>query len=486
MKKIGLTLAFFVLVTVGILTVRTSHFVSKQIQVSPANDIELDAALATERLSKAIQYMTISAPEAAASSGEEFSRLHDHLRTSFPTVHRALKREVVGDYSLLYSWQGGDSRLKPALLMGHMDVVPIDPSSERQWTNPPFSGRLADGYIWGRGALDDKASVLAILEAVEQLLKDDFRPQRTLYLAFGHDEEVGGRNGAGNIAALLRSRNVELEYVLDEGGAILDGMIPGLANPAALVGIAEKGYASLELTVTGAGGHASMPPIGTAIGILSQAIQKLENSPLPPRFTDASRQLFEFLGPELPLIKKLALANLWLFGAVVERQLAGSPMTNAMIRTTIAPTMFKSGLRENVLPTTARAVVNVRILPGDTVAAVVEQVRRTIHDSRIKVTLRDLILEPSPVSDVDSPSFKLIHRTIRQIKPQAIVAPALLIAATDSRHYAPLTRNIYRFLPLTLRAEDLGRFHGIDERVSVKDYEQAIRFYVQLIRNSNE
>lgn len=486
MKKILLCVALVILILTGIVTVRTIRFASKQIEVSAASEIKLDTDSITERLSRAIQYKTVSADEPFASSAEEFLRFHEFLRNAFPRLHRALRRETVGEYSLLYGWKGRSDRLRPIALLGHMDVVPVDPGSERHWTHPPFSGRRADGYIWGRGALDDKASMMAILEAVEELLERGFRPQRTVYLAFGHDEELGGRNGARKIADLLRSRKVALEYVLDEGGAILDGIIPGSVSPAALVGIAEKGYATLELTVDGPGGHASMPPGGSAIGILSQAIHKLETAPLPPRFDGATRQLLEFLGPELPSIQKLLLANLWLFRGLVQRELAASPLTNAMIRTTMATTIVEGGVQENVLPTRARAVLNVRIVPGDTVAGIVEQVRKTINDSRVKVTPGELVLEPSPVSDVNSPGFNLLHRTIRQIEPHATVAPALLIAATDSRHYIDLTKNLYRFLPLTLRTEDLARFHGIDEKISVSNYEQCVRFYAQLIRNSNE
>jgi carboxypeptidase PM20D1 len=486
MKKILLTLALLFLCIAGAISVRTIRFGSRQIHVSPVRKIELDTNSVSGRLSKAIQHKTVFTQGPSASSSEEFRRFHQFLQDSFPRLHRTLTREIVGEHSLLYTWNGGSNRQKPILLLAHMDVVPVDPASEGEWKHPAFSGSVVDGYVWGRGALDDKASVMAILEAVEELLKSGFRPDRTVYLAFGHDEEIGGQNGARKIADLLHSRKIELEYVLDEGGAILDGVLPGSASPAALIGIAEKGYASLELTVDTQGGHASLPPRETAIGILSRAIHKLETRQLRPRLSGTTRQMFEFIGPELPWTMKLVLANLWLFSGLVKRELAGSPLTNAMIRTTMTTTMFESGIRENVLPTTARAVVNIRLLPGDTIPGIMDHARSIINDSRVVIRQRDLVLEPSPVSDINAPSFHLLHRTIREIQTQAIVAPALLIAATDSRHYASLSKNLFRFLPLTLRAEDLRRFHGIDERVLVKDYEQGIRFYAQLIRNSNE
>jgi carboxypeptidase PM20D1 len=228
-------------------------------QVSPAREIIFDA-VALKRLSLAIQHKTISKQNLTAEGGAEFQRLHKFLSDSFPAIHTHLAREVIGGYSLIYTWKGTNESLKPLLLMGHIDVVPVDPESEKTWTHPPFSGEIAAGYIWGRGTMDDKVSVLAILEAVEHLLATGFQPQRTLYLAFGHDEKTGGASGAAKIASLLHSRQVELEYVLDEGGSITDGLVPGVAAPVALIGIAEKGYLSLELSVESAGGHSSTPP----------------------------------------------------------------------------------------------------------------------------------------------------------------------------------------------------------------------------------
>jgi carboxypeptidase PM20D1 len=332
--------------------------------------------------------------------------------------------------------------------------------------------------------MDDKAGVLGILEAVERLLSEDFRPKRTIFLAFGHDEELGGTNGAAKIAAILRQRNVELELVLDEGLNIFRGIIEGVTTPVALVGVAEKGYLSLKLSVQAAGGHSSIPPADGAITVLSRAMEKLAATPFPPRVSGATRQMLEFLGPEMVWSRKLALANLWLFEPVVTRQLAASPLTNAAIRTTIAPTIFTAGAQDTVLPTTATAVINLRVLPGDTIAGATDHVRKAIADPRVSITPASDHVEPSAVSEIDSASFKLLHRTIRQTAPDAIVAPSLLVAATDSRHYAGLTKNIFRFLPIALGPEDAKRYHGIDERISVEDYERCIRFYAQLIRNS--
>lgn len=229
-----------------------------------------------------------------------------------------------------------------------------------------------------------------------------------------------------------------------------------------------------------------MPPPDTAIGVMSRALHKLSASPFSSRLDGPTRRMLEFIGPEMAWSKRLVLANLWLFNPLVRRQLAASPLTNAAIRTTLAPTIISAGVQENVLPTRAAAVINLRLLPGDTIPSAIEHVRKAIDDPKVQLTPLPVRMEPSSVSDIESPSFTLLHRTIRQTAPEAIVAPSLLVAATDSRHYSALTRNIYRFLPITLRPEDTKRYHGIDERISIQDYDRCVRFYTQLIRNSQQ
>jgi len=484
MKKLSLALVTVVGLLVAIIIVRAATFSSRQMHVAPAPPMSIDQDAIVRRLAEAIQLKTISFQSPTDASAAEFQRFHSFLTKSFPRVHAQLSKETVNDFSLLFTWKGTNERLKPILLMAHMDVVPVDPASEKSWTHLPFLGSVADGYVWGRGAMDDKASVMGILEAVENLLKAGFASQRTIYLAFGHDEEIGGANGAAKIAELLNSRKVDLEFVLDEGMNILSGIIDGISSPVALIGIAEKGYLSLKLTVNSSGGHSSIPPADTAIGTLSRALQRLDAAPFPAQMHGPTRQMFEFLAPEMSWDKKLALANLWLFEPLVKKQLTASPLTNAIVRTTVAPTIFHAGVKENVMPTQASAVVNLRIMPGETTAGALEHVRKAVNDPQIKLTPLPVRMEPSAASDIESPSFKLIQQTIRETAPQTIVAPALLVAATDSRHYAALTRNVFRFLPITLRAEDTKRYHGIDERISIQDYQRCVNFYARLIRNS--
>jgi carboxypeptidase PM20D1 len=487
MKRAALGVALGLLLLLATLFYRATRFTSRQIPAPPYAPVVLDTAGATARLAGALQFRTISYDESASPSGPsgtEFTRFHEYLRTRFPRLHARLKREITNGYSLLYTWQGSDTSLAPILLMAHQDVVPVE--AESTWTYPPFAGRVADGYAWGRGALDDKGNLMAILEAVERLVADGVTPRRTIYLAFGHDEEVGGRNGAARTAALLAARGVRLQYVLDEGGAITTGLVPGIASPVALVGIAEKGYVSLELTAHAQGGHSSMPPpAGTAIGILGEALTELEEDQMPRRISGATAAMLDYIGPEMAFSRRVALGNRWLLSGVIVSQFGATPSGNAMLRTTTAPTILSAGVKDNVLPSSARAVVNFRILPGDSIAGVVAHATEAIDDPRVTIrVIPESAVEPSPVSPDSSESFLAMERTLRQVAPGVIVTPWLVVGGTDSRHFDKLTANVYRSGALALTSADLERIHGTNERVAISDYARNIAFYIQLIRNS--
>ena len=481
MNKFFLLLAAALVLFVGFTVAVTARYESAQPPVQPAPKVAIPGG-AAERLAGSLRIRTISSEDPAAFDADAFGTLHAYLHTAFPRVHTQLRRETVGTHSLLYTWPGSDVSLKPILLIGHLDVVPVETDAVETWQQDPFSGRIVDGFIWGRGAIDNKAAVLGTLEAVEMLLAEEFRPVRTVYLAYGHDEEVGGSAGARQIAALLKARGIELEMVLDEGGVIGDGILPGIAEPVALVGIAEKGFVTIELSTRVAGGHSSLPPRQSAVGILGGAVARLEQNPMAARLEGPTRQLFDRIGPGFPPLQRAAFANLWLTAPLVLRRLEESPSTNAMVRTTTAPTIFQAGTKDNLLPSYASAIINFRILPGDTVATVVDHVRRAVDDSRVQVTtVGRFSAEPSAVSSTDSESFRTLERTIRSVVPDAVVAPYLVVVVTDARYYSGLTRNVFRFLPLRLTARDLERMHGIDERIGVNEYETAIRTYRQLV-----
>lgn len=449
--------------------------------------LSLDQDAVVDRFASAIRIPTISFETVEETDTAQFLALHDHFESAYPRTHATLTREVIGDLSLLYTWEGSDPSLDPVVLMGHLDVVPVIPGTEGDWTHDPYGGVVADGYVWGRGTMDDKISVVAILEAVELLVADGHRPRRTIHLAFGHDEEVGGPRGAGAIAALLRERGSEpYAFVLDEGGTIAEGLVPGVDGAVALVGIAEKGFVSLELHVEGPGGHSSMPPAQTNIGVLAGAIARLQAEPFPAGLDGAAREMFVTLAPHMPFLARVVMGNLWLFEPAVEFGLASDPTTAAMLRTTTAPTIIEGGVKSNVLPIVARAIVNHRIKPGETIETVMARVVEIIDDPRVRVTVSAEAQNPSRVSDPEGAAFELVARTIRETNGEdVIVAPYLVVGGTDAKYYSDASDAVFRFLPARFEEDAMTRFHGTDERMGIEGYLASIRFFHQLILNSD-
>ena len=452
-------------------------------------EIEVDRPKAAERLSEAIRIKTISWGPGLAVESKAFRDLHSFLEQEYSVAHTVLKREVVNEFSLLYTWPGSDPSLEPILLTAHLDVVPIERGTEDLWRNDPFSGLIDDdGMIWGRGALDDKLSVLGLFEAVEVLLRQGFTPQRTIYFGFGHDEELEGE-GAKAIAEKIKLKEPgpPLAFVLDEGSIIGVGLVPGVEKPVAMIGVAEKGYLSIRLIAKSEGGHSSTPPQETAVGRLARALDRLQNNRLPAELRAPVSDMLAALAPEMSTGQGLAVENQWLFGGIIASMLTEDPTSNAMVRTTTAPTIIKGGQKDNVLPQEATATVNFRILPGDSIASVRRHVEEVIGDPLVTVEpIMESASEPVPPADIASDSYRMVQLTTRQIFPETVVVPALVVAATDSRHYQGVTDNIFRFLPVTLDGERLAGIHGNNERLETSSYERLIAFYVQLMRNSQQ
>ncbi len=416
---------------------------------------------------------------------QAFDDLHGELGARFPRIHAALQREVVNRHSLLYTWPGSDPSLDPVVLMGHLDVVPVEPGTEGDWTHPPFSGEVDGGYVWGRGTMDMKGTVVAVLHAVEGLLEEGFSPRRTVLLAFGHDEEVSGQRGAGAIVALLEQRCVRPAWVLDEGGAIVARPPVGTeVGPVALVGHGEKGYLTLELRVTGEGGHAAMPPAETSVGILARALTRLERRRFPVRLGQPVTGLLTELGKGMPFVTKTAVANQWLFRPVVARMMARAPVTASLVRTTTAITMVQAGTKDNVLAQAAHARVNFRILPGETTACVTERVRRLIRDPRVRIRTVGLHWDPTPMTPLASRAYATLSDAIQAVYPQVRVAPNLVNGATDARYFTRLCPHVFRFSPLVLYPDDTGRIHGTNERLSIEDLGAMGAFYTRLLRTA--
>ena len=424
----------------------------------------------------------MSTAEDSPTEDEAFRAFNALLRQQFPRVFAALALETVNEHSLLLHWAGrGDPG--PVLLLAHSDVVPVEAGTESAWTHPPFSGAIADGHVWGRGALDDKSGVLGWLEAVDALLASGFEPAGDVWLAFGHDEEVGGQQGAVAMAGLLRERGLKFSVAIDEGGAITRGVVPGVEAPVASIMAGEKGYLSLRLSADSVGGHSSAPPTPTATGRIARAVARLEENQMPQRLSPPVAAMFERLAPQLGFGARLAVANRWLLEGVLIEQIARTRVGNALIRTTTAPTMFSRGTKDNVLQARAWAVVNFRILPGDSVASVREHVRRTIDDPAVRIELAsEFVSEPSPVSPIDTAEYRAIGAAVQDVYPDALLSTGVVTGATDLRHYAGLFELRYNFAPLVYTPDDIARFHGRDERVSVDGYARMIQVKAQMLR----
>jgi carboxypeptidase PM20D1 len=320
------------------------------------------------------------------------------------------------------------------------------------------------------------------MESLEALLADGIRPQRSLYLAFGHDEEVSGRDGAARVAEYFEHQGIRFDFVLDEGGALTQGMLADIDRPVAVIGISEKGYVNLVLTVQAPGGHSSQPPPQTALGILARAIVRVEDNPFPARL-DFLLPTFEAIGAYMPFGARLAMGNLWLMSPLVKRNVLGEKDSAAGIRTTTAATMASGSPKSNILPTRATAVINFRILPGETVETVRQRVVALIDDPRVQVST-EFDTDPSPVSPVDSRGYEIVASTIRAMDEAALVAPYMVRGGTDARFFYGLSPNVYRFLPVYADAETVEYIHGIDEHLAVEDYLRAIRFYYHAIRQA--
>ncbi|NWU99675.1 P20D1 hydrolase, partial [Upupa epops] len=437
-----------------------------------------------EALRGAIQIPTvsISSDNLNTTAMAEFGR---YIQKVFPAVFSSkfIQHEIVGKYSHLFTVQGSSPELMPYMLLAHMDVVPAPPEG---WDFPPFSAAEHEGFIYGRGTLDNKNSAIGVLQALEFLLRRNYRPRRSFYIGIGHDEEVSGRNGAVNIAALLEARGVKLSFLLDEGSAVLDGVIPGVEKPVALIGITEKGAMTLNFTVEKEPGHSSYPPKETSIGILAAAMARLEQNPLRNLFGHGPEILtIEHLASEFKFPLNVVMSNLWLFAPLVSRILAMNPSTNALIRTTTAVTIFHAGIKANVIPPSAKSTANFRIHSAETAAEVLEAVRKIVADDRVKIDVVTAF-DPLPVSPWDEQAFgvHVFQRTVLDTFPDVnAVVPGTCIGNTDSRHFTNITDSIYRFNPLVLNATDLPRIHGLNERISIDNYEKQIQFLFQLIMN---
>ena len=469
------------------LAARTLRFRSRQLDVEPIEAIELPEAAILDRLGRAIRIQTVSYEDPSEIDYVAFREFHRFIASEYAAVADALHKTVINDYSLLFDWTGSEPELNPVVLTAHMDVVPVERDS---WQSDPFGGQIEDGYLWGRGTLDDKGSLISILEAVEHLASQGYRPRRTIYLGFGHDEErgaLGGLEGANKIARFLRERGVHADMVMDEGAMLDESASPVPGRRVALIGIAAKGYVSIRLSAAAAGGHAMAPPVdhSTVIEQLTRAIITLQEHPFPSRIDPAVGYLFDYIGPESRGLDKLALANRWLFKHLLIAKLARMNTTAALLHTTMSPTVIRAGTKEQSLPGTGYAIVNFRTMPGQTSEDLLRSVRAVLKDCPVGVELHGMPHDALPMSAVRSASYKIIEKTIRETFPGITVAPFLVPGRGDIEYYREVGEDTYMFAPLLYSPELLETLHGHNERIPTQNYLSMIRFYVRLIENLN-
>ncbi|MFK7897118.1 MAG: M20/M25/M40 family metallo-hydrolase [Myxococcota bacterium] len=436
-----------------------------------------------ERLAGAIRFESVSYEAAEDFDAAPFEALAAFLAEHYPRTHAELALTKVNAHSMLFEWKGSAPDLAPGLFMSHLDVVPVSETALEGWDQPPFEGVIDDGFVWGRGAIDVKSGVILWLEAAEALLAEGFQPKRTLYLAFGHDEEIGGHNGAGAIAARLESEGVRLAFLFDEGGFLFDGhpLVPD--RTVAQIVTAEKAYYTVVLTARGVSGHSSLPPRTTAIGKLSRAIAAVEANPMPTRLIEPVREMLAAAQPHVSGLDGFALGNLWLTKGMVIKNLLKDDVSAAMVRTTFAATLVSGGVKENVIPESAQATINVRILPGDTPEDVLAHLRKVIDDPEIEIegTPWGPISKPGSSS---GPAFQMAADAVRGVLPEAVVMPGLVPGATDTVHYMGITDEVLRFVPLRVGIAQVGGAHGRNERIAVAPLEQSRRIATDLMRRA--
>ena len=443
----------------------------------PADSVEFDREAAIDALAQLVRCRTVSYADRALEDDAEFEKLIALLPELYPNVVKTCPMQRMEDRALLFRWEGR-SNGAPSVLMAHYDVVPIE---EDKWTKPAFDARIENGVMWGRGTLDTKVTFNGILTAAENLIKQGFVPENDIYFAFSGGEEVNGK-GASNIVDWFESKGIVPEMVLDEGGGVVENVFPGVKEPCAVIGIAEKGMMNLKYTVNSAGGHASAPAPHTPVGKLSLACTKLEKKPFKSHLTKPVLEMFDTLGRHSTFLYRMIFANLWCFKGVLDMicKKSGGEI-NALVRTTVAFTQMSGSKAPNVIPPTAYMVSNSRLNPQDSVASAVEYIRSVINDKDIELELGDH-MEPSPISRTDCVGWKRVASAAAATWNGCIVSPYLMVQCSDSRHYGRISDRVYRFSAMDLTKEERGCIHGNDEHIRLEVIGRAVEFFIRVIK----
>jgi carboxypeptidase PM20D1 len=486
MTRIVIGLVAAIALLAAIVLIRTQMAVAPPAQSFAAPPaLNIDPRGIAGHLAAAVRFQTVSYG-GGVHENEKLKAL-DAMRAwmekTYPNFHKAATREIF-DRSVLFTLKGKNPNLAPILLMAHMDVVPVVPGTENNWAHAPFSGDISDGYVWGRGSIDDKGMLVVMLEAADRLAARDFVPERTIMFAFGQDEEAGGSAGNARIAQALAKRGVHFAWVLDEGGAIVDEPFPGIEQPVAFVAVAEKGYLSLRLTAHGTGGHSSRPTGDMAIVRLARAVIRVMDAPFHSGLDNVEREKLAVLAGMAPFPTRMFLSNLWLMSPIVDHYMEAIPDSAARMHTTIAPTLIWGGVKDNVLPPQASVTINFRLHPRDTIASTIRHVRDAVHDPKVDIVpLTETQNEASKVSDLSSPAGQFLSGEIKKSFGDLPVAPDMAVGATDSRYYQPIAGQVFRLDPFHFGIDDLARVHGTNERLAVGDLGHGTAFFMRLMKD---
>lgn len=468
---------YIILAVLVVILARTMVFKPKAQPELKAESVDYDKEAAIDALGKLVRCKTVSFYDKSQEDDEEFEKLIGLLPELYPNVSKTCTLQRLPDRGLLYHWQGKNPGAA-AVLMAHYDVVPVD---EANWEKPAFDAVIENGVMWGRGTLDTKVTFNGILSAAENLIKQGFQPEQDVYFAFSGGEEVNG-NGAVNIVNYFKENNIELSMVLDEGGGVVQDVFPGVKEPCALIGIAEKGLMNLEFTVSGGGGHASAPAPHTPVGKLSLACTKLEAKPFKAHYSKPVLEMFDTLGRHSTFLYRMIFANLWCFGGVLDSicKKSGGEL-NALLRTTVAFTQMSGSQAPNVIPPKASMVANLRLNPEDSVNSALSYIKSTIKDDEIQLT--NLVsMEPSPISSTDCEGWERVCNAVAGTWQGALVAPYLMVQCSDSRHYGSISDKVYRFSAMALTADERRTIHGNNERITLDAIGKAVEFFMRVIK----
>ncbi|SHF16334.1 M20/M25/M40 family metallo-hydrolase [Chryseobacterium vrystaatense] len=507
MKKFLLVILGILVILVAVLLIKTYTYPFKKNTAGNSEGwkpVKNDSAVM--RLSGGIKIPTVSTGSLGEFNYTPFDHFKEYLKTSYPLVYQNTENNEVNTHALVFRLKGSDPSLEPILFLSHIDVVPpgdadvknkeqnifrpddqpLPPVSKvaEDWDFEPFSGTVANGRIYGRGAIDMKGMLFSLMESMNMMVKSKKIPKRDIYLAFGFDEEVGGQKGAIQIADYFKKKGLKFDAVYDEGGLIMQkGNVAGIDSDVAVVGCAEKGFLSAKIKVKGLGGHSSMPPMESAIGKAAVIMQRLEDHQMKPNITPLIKEFFDNIGGAMPFSNRLAIANQWLLKPVLLSQLTKNNTTNALVRTTTALTMMKGSDGTNVLSPEVEFVVNFRLLPGNTAKEVREHIAKATEGFDVEVEEIDNTREASAVSPTNTQAYQLIEAGVKEINPGAIVTPYLTMAGTDAYKYQIVSKNIYRFMPVKINSSEQQSIHSTNEYISIENYMKMIHYFEYMMMN---